>query len=84
MIYLDYNATSPLLPSVKAAMDALGDGPLNPASIHSAGRAAKKHIEDARAAIASALSAFPNEVLFVGSGSEANNLIGSNGRCPRA
>lgn len=75
MIYLDYNATSPLLPSVKAAMDALGTAPMNPASIHTAGRAAKKHLEDARAAIASAVSAFPNEVLFVGSGSEANNMV---------
>ena len=75
MIYLDYNATSPLLPSVKAAMEALGDGPLNPASIHSAGRIAKKHLEDARAAVASALSAFPNEVLFTGSATEANNMV---------
>ncbi len=75
MIYLDYNATSPLLPSVKDAMDALGTVPMNPASIHSAGRAAKKHLEDARATIASAVSAFPNEVLFVGSGSEANNMV---------
>jgi len=75
MIYLDYNATSPLLPSVKAAMDALRTAPMNAASIHSAGRAAKKHIEDARAVIAGALSAFPNEVLFVGSGSEANNMV---------
>ena len=75
MIYLDYNATSPVLPGVKAAMDALGDGPLNPASIHSAGRIAKKHLEDARARIASALSAFPNEVLFVGSATEANSMV---------
>ncbi len=75
MIYLDYNATSPLSPSVKAAMDALDGAPLNPSSIHAGGRAAKKHLEDARAAIASALSAFPNEVLFVGSGSEANNMV---------
>lgn len=75
MIYLDYNATSPLLPSVKAAMDALGDGPMNPASIHASGRAAKKHLEDARAAIASAVSAFPNEVLFTGSATEANNMV---------
>ena len=75
MIYLDYNATSPLLPSVKAVMEALGDGPMNPASIHASGRAAKKHLEDARAAIASALSAFPNEVLFTASATEANNMV---------
>ncbi len=75
MIYLDYNATSPLLPSVTAAMAALGTGPLNPASIHSAGRAAKKHLEDARARIATALAAFPSEVLFTSSCSEANNMV---------
>ena len=75
MIYLDYNATAPIRPSVRVAMEGLGDAPLNPASIHRAGRAAKKHLEDARAVIAQAFSAFPNEVLFVGSGSEANNMV---------
>jgi cysteine desulfurase len=75
MIYLDYNATSPLRPSVRAAMEALGGAPLNPASVHGAGRHAKKLLEDARATIATALSAFPNEVLFTGSGSEANNMV---------
>ena len=75
MIYLDYNATSPLMPAVKAAMDALGDGPMNPASIHGAGRAAKKHLEDSRATIAQAVGAFANELLFTSSGSEANNMV---------
>ncbi|MFM9890981.1 MAG: cysteine desulfurase family protein [Rickettsiales bacterium] len=75
MIYLDYNATSPLLPAVRAAMDAVGDGPLNPASVHAGGRRAKKILEDSRAAIAQALGAFANEVLFTSSGSEANNMV---------
>lgn len=75
MIYLDYNATAPLLPSVKEAMAALDGAPLNPASIHAEGRKAKKLLEDARSTIAHALSAFPNEVLFVSSGSEANNMV---------
>lgn len=75
MIYLDYNATSPLLPAVRAAMDAVGDGPLNPASVHGAGRRAKKILEDSRASIAQALGAFANEVLFTSSGSEANNMV---------
>src|SRR5690606_34134156 len=75
MPYLDYNATAPIRPSVQAAMEALGNAPLNPSSIHRAGREAKKLLEDARAAIAHALSAFPNEVLFTGSGSEANNMV---------
>lgn len=75
MIYLDYNATAPLRPSVRAAMEALGDAPLNPASVHAAGRHAKKLLEDARGVIAASLSAFANEVLFVSSGSEANNMV---------
>lgn len=75
MIYLDYNATAPLRPSVKAAMEALGDAPLNPSSVHASGRAARKQLEDARAAIAQALGAFPNEVLFTGSASEANTMV---------
>jgi cysteine desulfurase len=75
VIYLDYNATAPLRPEVRAAMEALAGAPLNPASVHGVGRAAKKHLEDARAGIAQALSAFPNEVIFVGSGSEANNMV---------
>jgi len=75
VIYLDYNATSPVRPSVKAAMDALAGMPLNPASVHGAGRTAKKLLEDARATIAQALGAFPNEIIFTGSGTEANNMV---------
>ena len=75
MTYLDYNATAPIRPAVLAAVAALGDAPLNPSSIHAAGRQAKRLLEDARAEIASALSAFANEVLFVSSATEANNMV---------
>lgn len=75
MIYLDYNATSPLLPEVRDAMQALLGEPLNASSVHAGGRRAKKLLEDARRDIAQALGAFPNEVMFVASGSEANNLV---------
>ncbi len=75
MIYLDYNATAPVRPSVLAVMKAVESLPLNPSSIHAAGRHAKKLLEDARATIAGAIGAFPNEVLFVSSGSEANNMV---------
>lgn len=75
MIYLDYNATAPLRPGVSAAIGGLGEVPLNPSSIHAAGRQAKKLLEDARTSIAQALGAFQNEVLFVSSGSEANNMV---------
>ena len=75
MIYLDYNATAPVRPSVLAAMHAVEAWPLNPSSMHAAGRRAKKLLEDARASIAHAVGAFSNEVLFVASGTEANNLV---------
>lgn len=75
MIYLDYNATAPVLPSVIAAVSALGGQPLNTSSVHSAGRVAKRLMEDARAAVATAFSVFPNEVIFVSSASEANNMV---------
>jgi cysteine desulfurase len=75
MIYLDYNATAPLRPSVAAAMAEVALLPLNPSSSHGMGRQAKKLLEDARQRIAHALSAFQNEVLFVASATEANNMV---------
>lgn len=75
MIYLDYNATAPMLPAVREAMHALDGLALNPSSVHQAGRLAKKHIEDARQRIAQAISVFPNEIIFMGSGTEANNMV---------
>lgn len=75
MIYLDYNATAPMLPEVQDAMLAVMAEPLNPSSVHAGGRKAKKLLEDARRDIAQALGAFPNEVLFTASGSEANNMV---------
>ncbi len=74
-IYLDYNATAPLLPEVSEALHAIEASPLNPSSVHKAGRQAKKLVEDARREIAQACSVFPHEVLFFGSATEANNAV---------
>ena len=72
MIYLDYNATSPLHPKVKEAMiEAMGEAQ-NPSSIHAAGRAARKLKEDARKKILDFVGA--EALVFCGSGTEANNL----------
>ena len=72
-IYLDHNATTPLHPEVKktmiVAMELFG----NPSSMHEFGRLAHKRIEDTRAEIASFIGARAEEIIFVGSGSEANN-----------
>ena len=75
MIYLDNNATTDILPqSLAAASNAmLVTG--NPSSVHEAGRAAKRLIEDARLDIANLLGARANQVIFTSGATEANNLV---------
>jgi len=74
MIYLDSNATTKLLPAAREAMLDAMEGGYNPSSIHAAGRAAKQRLDTARRIIAESVSAFPNEVIFCATGSEANAL----------
>ena len=69
-VYLDHNATAPLKPEVKAAMDLVG----NPSSVHAFGRSARRAVEEARAAVAALAGVKPAQVLFTGSGTEANNF----------
>ena len=74
MIYLDHNATSPLRPEAKAAMErALAIGG-NPSSVHAAGRAARAMIGDAREQVATFAGAKVNEVIFTSGGAESNAL----------
>lgn len=75
MIYLDYAASAPVRPEVWAAMQPwLGEHAGNPASAHSAGRRARRALEDSREQIAGLLGAFPDEVIFTSGATEANNL----------
>jgi cysteine desulfurase len=74
-IYLDHNATTPLLPAVWEAMRlSLTEVSGNPASAHWAGRRARQALEDARDRIAALLGAQPDEVVFTSGATEANNL----------
>ncbi len=74
-IYLDYNATTPLRPAVLEAMTrVLRDCGGNPSSVHWHGREARKAVDDARHAVAWLLRARPSEIVFTGSGSEADFL----------
>jgi cysteine desulfurase len=75
-IYLDHNATTPVLPEVGEAMRACWAQPLlNPASQHGFGRAARRAVEDARERIGELLGAGPaDRVVFTSGGTEANNL----------
>ena len=74
-IYLDHNATTPVAAQAADAMhEAVRDCFGNASSIHAFGQAAKAALDDARSAVAELLGARPNDVLFTGSGTEADNL----------
>jgi cysteine desulfurase len=80
MVYLDYAATTPVYPDAIAAMRPfLSDTFGNPSGAHSAARAAKTALEDAREQIAYALGAEPSEIVFTGGGTEADNLAVKGG-----
>lgn len=75
-VYLDHNASAPLLDAVREAMlPWLGAHFGNASSRHEYGRAARRAIDDARARVAAAVGAHPTEVVFTSGGSEANNLF---------
>jgi cysteine desulfurase len=74
-IYLDYNATTPVLPEVLEAMlpffaAAFG----NPSSGHVHGRRARDAVESAREEVALSIGCAPDEIVFCSGGTEANNL----------
>lgn len=74
-IYLDYNATTPIAPSVLEVMSPFLTGHYgNPSSSHAYGRAAKEAIEDARVKVAGLLGCDREEVIFTSGGTESNNL----------
>lgn len=74
MIYLDYAATSPLLPEVLEAMlPVLREDFGNPDSLHGYGRRAAAYVTDARDRIAGVLGVSPSEVYFTAGGTEADN-----------
>lgn len=74
-VYLDHNATTPMHPEVKKALISAMEVFGNPSSLHQFGREARKLVEDARGKVASFINASPEEIIFVGSGSEANNTV---------
>src|SRR5216683_1541061 len=73
-VYLDWNATTPLRPEAREAMAAAWDLCGNPSSVHAEGRQARRLVEEARAAVASAVGALPRNVVFTSGGTEANAL----------
>jgi cysteine desulfurase len=78
-IYLDWNATTPPLPEVLAAMsEAAHSAWGNPSSVHAAGRRARVWVEDAREELATLMGFSARDVLFTSGGTEANNLALAN------
>ncbi len=75
MIYLDYNATTPLCrPALEAMQPFLERHYGNPSSVHAAGREARAGVDDARDRLAELLGAKPHELIFTSGGTESNNL----------
>lgn len=74
-IYLDYNATTPVHPSVKEKLGEWLEVFGNPSSVHGHGREAKKILREARQVFADAIGANPMEIIFTSGGSEANSTI---------
>jgi len=75
MIYLDYNATTPLCDVAREAMlPYLGRLFGNPSSVHAAGRETRAAIDNARDKLAALLRVKPNEIIFTSGGTESCNL----------
>src|SRR5260221_9878866 len=76
MIYLDHNATTPVDPGVYGAMEPfLTRAYGNPSSVHSAGREARRAVEEARESVAKLIGAeSAEEIVFTSGGTEADAL----------
>jgi cysteine desulfurase len=75
IVYMDNNATTPVHPRVKQVLTETLDIYGNASSFHAFGREARARIEAARESVASFINADADELIFVGSGSEANNTV---------
>lgn len=76
MVYLDYAATSPILPEVKKAMcDSMDHFFANASALHTPGHQAKNSIEEARERLAKLINANPDEIIFTSGATESNNTV---------
>ncbi|WCR58716.1 MAG: Cysteine desulfurase NifS [Wolbachia endosymbiont of Ctenocephalides felis wCfeF] len=76
-VYADYNATSPIIDSVrKSILEVLSKQILNPSSLHRKGQEARKILQDARDNVRGIIGALGDkEVVFTSGATEANNLV---------
>ncbi|HYB48004.1 MAG TPA: aminotransferase class V-fold PLP-dependent enzyme, partial [Streptosporangiaceae bacterium] len=73
-VYLDHAATAPMRPEAIAAMTEELARLGNPSSLHTAGRRARRVVEESREQLAEVFGARPSEVVFTSGGTEADNL----------
>ncbi|MFP6706992.1 MAG: cysteine desulfurase family protein [Alphaproteobacteria bacterium] len=73
-IYLDYNATAPMRAEVIALMGEIMGTVGNASSVHGPGRKARERVDTARQQVADLVAAPAKNVIFTGSGTEADNL----------
>ncbi|CAB4544219.1 unannotated protein [freshwater metagenome] len=72
-VYLDHAATTPMFDIAIEAMNTSLRKLGNPSSLHAEGRSTRKDVEDAREKIAKAVDSLASEIIFTGSGTEADN-----------
>ena len=73
-IYLDHAAPTPMNPVALDAMTEALSRIGNPSSLHTDGRTVRKYVEDARDLLAKNIDCAASEIIFTGSGTEANNI----------
>ena len=73
-VYLDHAATTPMRPAAIEAMTAELAHLGNPSSLHTAGRRARRIVEESREQLAEVFGARPSEIIFTSGGTEADNL----------
>ncbi|MBF0162348.1 MAG: cysteine desulfurase [Magnetococcales bacterium] len=75
MVYLDHNATSPVLPQVLEGMlPFFAEQAGNPSSVHRSGRGARQGVDEGRRRLAALLAVHESQIVFTSGGTEANNL----------
>ncbi|MDR0465214.1 MAG: cysteine desulfurase [Treponema sp.] len=80
-VYIDYNATTPIRPEVKAAITEDLDIFGNASSMHESGRLAHARVEQARSDVSKLIGAGEGKIIFTSGGSEANNTVFQTMRC---
>ena len=81
-VYFDHNATTPVRAEVAEAVAGALALTGNASSVHTAGRQARQSVEQAREHIAELVGVSPAQIVFTGSGTEANNLVLRGTDCP--